>query len=273
MPTVTTQTLTSTDGTTIAYECVGEGRALILVDGAMGFRAFGGSPELARLLAPTCRVYCYDRRGRGESGDTLPYAVEREIEDIDALIETAGGTASLYGISSGGALALEAAAKLGERVERLALYEIPYDATEGGVARYHEYRAALARLLADGRRGDAVELFMRFVGAGDEGVAGMRSSPVWPTFESVAPTLAYDAAALGADRVVPRERAAAVTARTLVIDGGDSLAMMPFMRATAEELAAVIPRAERRTLEGQWHDVDQKVLAPVLAEFIAGARP
>ncbi len=192
----TSKTVSSADGTAIAYECVGNGPTLILVDGAFGFRKFSSSPELARLLTPTCRVYAYDRRRRGESGDTQPFSLDREIEDIDALISEAGGSASLYGISSGGALALEAAAKLGDRVEKLAVYEIPYDSTDAGIRAYHEYRTSLTQLLAEGRHGDAVELFMRFVGASDEGVQGMRQSPVWSTFESVAPTLPYDAAAL-----------------------------------------------------------------------------
>jgi pimeloyl-ACP methyl ester carboxylesterase len=265
----TSQTVSSADGTAIAFECVGDGPALILVDGAFGFRKFGSSPELAKLLAPTCRVYAYDRRGRGESGDTKTYSLDREIEDIDALITEAGGSVSLYGISSGGALALEAAAKLGDRVGKLAVYEIPYDSTDAGIEAYHAYRTSLAELIAEGRNGDAVERMMRFVGASDEGVQGMRQSPVWSTFEAVAPTLLYDAAALGDDRVVPVERAATVAAPTLVMDGGGSLETMPFMRVSAEQLAAVIPHVERRTLEGQRHDVDINVLAPVLAEFIA----
>lgn len=270
MAITTSTTVSSADGTAIAFECVGDGPALVLVDGAFGFRKFGSSRELAGLLAPTCRVYAYDRRGRGESGDTKPSSLDREIEDIEALIFDAGGSASLYGISSGGALALEAAAKLGDRVEKLAVYEIPYDSTAAGMDAYRAYRTSLAELIAGGRNGDAVELFMRFVGASDEGVQGMRQSPVWSTFEAVAPTLLYDAAALGDDRVVPVERAATVTARALVMDGGGSLETMPFMRASAEQLAAVVPHVERRTLEGQWHDVDSNVLAPVLAEFVAG---
>jgi pimeloyl-ACP methyl ester carboxylesterase len=268
----TPQTVHSADGTAIAYQCVGDGPALILVDGAFGFRKFSSSPELAKLLAPTCRVYAYDRRGRGQSGDTQPFSLDREIEDIDALIDEAGGSASLYGISSGGALVLEAAIKLGGRVEKMAVYEIPYDATDAGITAYHTYRTSLTRLLAEDRRGDAVELFMRFVGSSDEAVLGMRQAPVWSIFESVAPTLLYDAAALGDDRVVPAERAAKVAAPTLVMDGGDSLEKMPFMRASAEELAAVIPHAQRHTLEGQWHDVDINVLAPVLADFISAGR-
>ena len=261
--------VTSKDGTRIAYDVVGHGPAVILVDGALGFRAFGDLPQLAALLAPVCSAYCYDRRGRGESGDTLPYALEREIEDIEALIEAAGRRASLYGISSGGALALEAGASLGTRVKRLAVYEIPYDSTEQGMAAWHGYRDILAECLAAGRRGDAVVAFMRLVGAGSEGVERMRAAPVWPTFEAVAPTLAYDAAALGEDRTVPIERAALVTADTLIMDGALSQELMPFMRASAETLAAAIPHSRRLTLDGQQHDVDSKVLAPVLIPFFA----
>ena len=268
-PGATAQIVTSKDGTRIAYERHGDGPPLILVDGALGFRAFGGSRHLASLLAPSLTVLCYDRRGRGESGDRPPIALEREIEDIDALIDVAGGRASLYGISSGGALALEAASALGEKVDRLALYEIPYDGSAEGIERWHAYCSELDRLVDAGRSGDAVELFMRFVGAGDEGVAMMRSQPVWPMFESVGSSLPYDAAALGPDRVVPDARAATITASTLVMDGSASLAIMPFMRESAEALVRVIPHAEHRVIEGQGHDVAAEVIAPVLAEFFS----
>jgi pimeloyl-ACP methyl ester carboxylesterase len=261
--------VTSRDGTRIACERVGDGPAVILVDGAMGFRAFGGSPHLSRLLAPHATVVCFDRRGRGESGDAATYSVEREIEDIGALVEAAGGRASLFGISSGGALALEAAASLGGVVDRLAVYEIPYDSSDEGGRRWREYRATLSALLSAGRRGDAVELFMRLVGASDAGVEGMRAAPVWATFEAVAPTLAYDAAVLGTERTVPTDRAVAVTAETLVMDGGASVEHMPFMRATAVALAQAIPGARHRVVEGQQHDVDPEVLAPLLAEFFS----
>jgi pimeloyl-ACP methyl ester carboxylesterase len=184
----------SKDGTSIAYSTTGEGPALILIDGATGFRAFGVGTALAPLLAPHFTVYSYDRRGRGESGDTQPYAVAREIEDIEALIDAAGGEASLYGISSGGALALEATLALGGKVKKLAIYEVPYDSSENGMAAWRAYRTRLAEALAAGRRGDAVEIFLRFVGAPEEMVAGMRHTPVWATLEAVAPTLAYDAA-------------------------------------------------------------------------------
>ncbi len=266
-------TVTSADGTTIAYDVTGDGPAVILVDGALGFRAFGSAPALAALLACACRVYSYDRRGRGESGDgcASPEILDREVEDIDALIEVAGGVASLYGISSGGALVLEAATKLGGRVERIAVYEVPYDSTDAGVTMWRTYRSELAELLEKGDRGGAVERFMRLVGASDQGVESMRQSPWWPTFEAVAPTLAHDAAALGEDRIPPVDRFRAITVPTLVMDGSASLEHMPFMRASADALTECLPNARHEVLDGQAHDVDSRVLAPRLVEFFANA--
>jgi pimeloyl-ACP methyl ester carboxylesterase len=260
-------TVTSKDGTTIAYSAVGQGPAVILVDGATGFRWSPEPSELAKLLAPQFTVYSYDRRGRGESGDTQPFALEREIEDIEALIDAAGGVASLYGISSGGALALEATLGLPGKVTKLAIYEAPYDDSETGIQAWHAYRSQLAECLADGQRGEAAALFMRFVGAPEEMVAGARQSPMWQIMEAVAPTLAYDAAALGSDRRVPTARAAAVTVPTLIMDGGASYETLPFMRATAEALTQAIPTAQHKTLAGQSHNVDAKALAPALTVF------
>ena len=261
-------TVTSHDGTTIAFDCSGSGPAVILVDGALCSRSFGPMGPLAALLAPHFTVYAYDRRGRGDSGDsrdTAPFAVEREVEDIAALITEAGGSAYAYGISSGAALAFEAARRL-PTITKLALYEPPYSLDEDYIPRFKEYRTRLDELVAAGRRGDAVELFMRLVGAGDEGVAGVRQSPVWPVFEAVAPTLPYDAAALG-DSSVPTERAASITIPTLVMAGG---ATFPFIQQSAQALASALPHAQHRTLEGQTHDVAAEALAPVLVEFFNG---
>jgi pimeloyl-ACP methyl ester carboxylesterase len=198
-----------------------------------------------------------------------PSTLQREIEDIDALVAQAGGSAGLYGISSGGALALEAAIALGPRVTKLAVYEVPYDSSEAGIRAWREYRSRLAELAAAGDAAGAVELFMRFVGASDEGVEGMRRSPMWQRFESVGKTLPLDAEALG-DRRVPSERAATVTAETLVMDGAASLETMPFMRASAKALAAAIPGARHVVIERQAHDVDPAAIAPVLSAFFAG---
>lgn len=254
----------SKDGTKIVYDKVGQGPAVVLVEGATATRS--SFIELANLLASNFTVYYYDRRGRGDSSDTLPYSVEKEIEDIEALIGEAGGTAFVYGISSGGALALEAASKLGNKVKKLALYEVPYDESDAGQAKWKEYKTTLNESLKAGKNGDAVTAFMKLVDVPDEMLAGMKQSPYWPELEKVAPTLAYDAACLG-DRNIPAEKAKHVTAPTLVMDGGGSLQTYPNMRASAEKLANLIPNVEWQTLEGQTHNVDSKVLAPVLERF------
>lgn len=265
-------TVTSKDSTSIAYDRSGTGPAVILVDGALCFRAFGPMGALAELLAPHCTVFAYDRRGRGESGDTAPYAVEREVEDIEALINAAGGSAGVYGISSGAFLALEATHRLPAKITKLALYEPPCSLDADAVRRFTEYRTQLDALLAAGRRGDAVSLFMRLVGEGlatDENAmpedpgAQMRQSPVWPIFEAVAPTLAYDAAAMG-DSSVPAEQAAAVTQPMLALAGGASPA---WMQQAARAVADAAPHGRYGLLEGQTHEVAAEVLAPVLIEF------
>jgi pimeloyl-ACP methyl ester carboxylesterase len=261
----------SKDGTKIAFDRHGAGAPLILVDGAMGSRAMGFGSELATLLGKDFTVYVYDRRGRNESTDTQPYAVEREIEDIEALIHDAGGSAFVYGISSGAALALEAASRLGGKVRGLALYEAPYGSPAGGDGP-DDYEPKLNRLLSQGKRGDAVELFMTVVGVPPEMIAGMRQSPGWPGMEAIAPTLAYDARCMNGFKV-PVERAARVTAPTLVMSGGASF---DFMKPAALAIAGTIPNARYQELPGQRHDVDAKVIAPVLADFFceapAGAR-
>ncbi len=217
-------------------------------------------------MSPRFRVITYDRRGRGESGDTPPYELEREIEDLDALITTDGDSASFYGISSGACLALEAALKLERHVERLALYEPPYNGEASGQAEWRDYDRQLTALLAEGRNDEAVVLFMRFVGTPAEMIEGMRQSPLWPTLVAVAPTLAYDKAAMGPDRAVPTARAARLTIPTLVMNGSLTL---PFIQEAAAALAAALPQGRHLTLEGQSHDVSSDALAPILADFFA----
>ncbi|HEY0755889.1 MAG TPA: alpha/beta hydrolase [Ktedonobacteraceae bacterium] len=256
----------SADGTTIAYDQVGSGPALILVDGALGSRALEFLQPLSTELAPHFTVFSYDRRGRGDSTDTQPFAVEREIEDIEALIHAAGGEACVYGISSGAALALEATMKLGHMVKKLALYEAPYDSDDARRQAFRTYRKQLAEVLAEGRQGDALGLFMLFVGMPPEHLEGARNFPMWPTWEAVAHTLTYDAAAMGDDGSVPTERAARVTVPTLVMDGSASF---PFMNTTAVALAQALHNSEHRTLEGQTHEVEAAAIAPVLVEFFS----
>ncbi len=259
------QKVNSKDGTPIAFDRSGEGPAVILVGGAFQHRAIDPQmAQLASLLAPHFTVFHYDRRGRGDSGDTAPYAVEREIEDLDALIKEAGGSAFAFGMSSGGVLALEAVAR-GLAIPKLALYEPPFNLDDNARSAAENYTERLTALLAEGRRGDAAALAMTTWGAPADAVAGMRQTPIWSLFESVAPTLAYDNAVMG-DGSVPTKRMASVTVPTLVIDGGASPA---FMHNAAQASADALPNAKRRTLEGQTHDVAPEVLAPLLVEFFS----
>ncbi|WTA75914.1 alpha/beta hydrolase [Streptomyces sp. NBC_00838] len=254
----------SGDGTLIAYRRTsGDGPPVVMVGGA--FSTAEAEAPLAALLAPRFSVITYDRRGRGGSGDTAPYAVEREVEDIAALLDEAGGSASVYGVSSGAALALEAAAA-GLPITQLAVYEPPYDAvadvTDGAA-----YTARLDELLAQGRRDEAVELFLSAVGVQPDVVARMRRATMWRGMTALAHTLAYDNAVMGPGPV-PTERLARITARVMVVDGGAS---PPPMRVAARAVAAALPRGRHRTLTGQVHEVAPHVLAPVLAEYFAAA--
>lgn len=261
--------VTSRDGTPIGFDRYGEGPGVLLVGGAFQHRAIDpATARLAELLGERFTVLHYDRRGRGDSGDTRAYAVEREIEDLAALMEETGARASIFGMSSGAVLALRAAAAA-LPVHRLVLYEPPFQPDEGARAGTPVYRRNLEALLDEGRWGDAAALAMRNFGTPPEMVEAMRETPHWERFESVAPTLAYDAAVMG-DGSVPFELLASVDAPTLVIDGGDSPA---WMREATRLVAEGLPHGRRRTLEGQTHDVDPGVLAPVVIEFLDAASP
>ncbi len=256
----------SKDGTTIGYTRSGSGPALVLVDGALCNRAFGPSAKLASLLASHFTVYAYDRRGRGASGDTHPYAPAREVDDIAAVIDAAGGTASLLGLSSGAALALEAAAS-GLRVERVVAYEPPY-VDDGGQRGGAAHEARLRQLVDAGDRGGAVRYFMRdMVGAPLPIVVMMQLIPsVWPKLKAVAHTLPYDAAVMTQFRI-PRARFAAIRVPTLVMNGSKTDARL---RDAARAIAGVVPGAEYRELPKQTHNVQPSVLTPAVVEFLAG---
>jgi pimeloyl-ACP methyl ester carboxylesterase len=253
-------TLTSADGTVIAYERTGSGAPLILVDGAMCYRAAGPMRPLAQHLQGSFTVYTYDRRGRGDSLDTLPYATAREVEDLQALIAAAGGHAHVYAMSSGGALALATAAA-GPGVDRLALYEPPFTAEAGAGSRNKEYTDNLHALLEAGRAGDAVALFMAHVGMPEPAIAAIRAQPGWAMLEAIAPTLAYDDALLDGG-TVPRHLA--IESPTLVIGGGASPEVL---RQSAKAVADSFGTARYAEIAGQTHDVDPAALAPVLVEF------
>jgi len=258
--------VTSQDGTTIAYARTGSGPALIVVDGALCSRSFGPSATLSARLAPRFTVYTYDRRGRGQSGDSSPYSPAREVEDIAALIREAGGSASLLGLSSGGALALEAAAA-GLPVDKVMAYEPPYvDDTgqRGGAA----HAGQLARLLAGGNRAGAVKYFMRdMVGAPLAIVVMMRLMPwIWWKLQAVAHTLPYDTAVMTEFRI-PRARFGTIAAPVLVMNGSKT---DPRLKDAAHVIAAAIPGAQHQELPGQTHNVKVEVLAPAVEEFLTG---
>ena len=255
-------TVTSKDGTTIAFDRLGDGPPVILVCGGSVDRT--ADARIAEELASDFTVFNYDRRGRGDSGDTPPYAIEREVEDIDAVVQEAGGAANLWGSSSGAVLALIAASR-GLPITKLALWEPPFipetlpRPPDDQVAQYE-------RMVAEDRRGDAVEYFMtKIVHMPAEFVAHARTEPWWPAQEALAHTLAYDARIMG-DYTVPTELAGSVEVPTLVVAGG---ADFPWMRDTATTLADALPEGRTRFLDGQGHDVDPKVLVPVLKEFFA----
>ncbi|MFC9185690.1 alpha/beta fold hydrolase [Streptomyces cyaneofuscatus] len=251
----------SADSTPIAYRRQGEGPPLVLVGGALSTAATDA--PLAALLAPRFTVVTYDRRGRGASGSGAD-GVRREIEDLSAVVRAAGTGASVFGMSSGGALALEAAAA-GLPVGLLAVYEPPYTPGASGLRFKARCTDRLHGLLAAGDRAGAVELFLTATGVDAATVARMRRAPLWPGLEALAHTLAYDDALLG-DGAIPAERFTAVTARTLVVCGGFSSARA---RASTRTLAEALPRARHRTLTGQMREVAPQVLAPVLADFFA----
>jgi pimeloyl-ACP methyl ester carboxylesterase len=249
----------SKDGTPITFELIGEGPPLILVMGAFNDRTTGAA--LAAYLSTTFTVVSYDRRGRGKSGDTAPDAVEREIEDLEAVIRSAGGSAGVFGFSSGAALALEAGASCAA-IEQLALYELP-------PAQPPAHAAALAALIAEDRRGDAVEYFQaRVVGIPEHVVAELRHAPFRPALEAMAPTLVYDATIVSEGRLSP-DLLAKVRKPTLAIAGSAS---PPFMRQIAETIARALPSGKSVIIDGATHDLSPELLGPVLKEFFGSAR-
>jgi pimeloyl-ACP methyl ester carboxylesterase len=255
----------SRDGTRIVYDRLGGGPPVILVGGTLTSRAagVGNNAPLAARLADHFTVLNYDRRGRGESGGGPRPSLDREIEDLDALVAAAGGSAHLFGVSSGGALALEAAAA-GVGADKVAVYEVPYGIV-GDRARWRSYREELDRRLAEGRRGAALELFHRLTGFSEQDIAAARQSPMWTEAERLAHTLAQDAAVLG-DGELPAARLASIGRPVLVATGGGA----QIVEEAADAIAAGIPRAERVTLAGLAHAVDADALAPVLRRFFSG---
>jgi pimeloyl-ACP methyl ester carboxylesterase len=250
----------SKDETRIAYDKRGSGPLLILVLGALNKR--GSGRKLAQSLSDQFTVVSYDRRGRGGSGNTGPYSVEKEIDDLEALIDALGESAYLYGHSSGGVLALLAAQKLGVKVAGLAVYEIPYNRDPTALEASEEYRRSLKQLLAEDKRGEAVSLFVRSVGVTAKQIEAMQRLPLWKSLTAMAPTLEYDTVMI-MERY-PTIDARIIDARALVMFGAASPA---FMADTAQELSQAMPNATLRSLQRQTHDVQPDVLAPTLGAF------
>jgi len=260
-------TLTSADGTTIAYETLGSGPALIVVDGAMCYREFGPARDLAKALADRYTVHIYDRRGRGASGNTLPWNEDREIDDLAALLDAAGGQAYLLGTSSGAVLAADAANQL-DGFTKLALYEPPFIVDDTHAPRDATFTADTEALIARDDRSGALKKFMRSVGMPAVMVHVMSVTPMWKKLKAVAPTLPYDLHILGdTGRGLPLDagRWAGVTVPAIVMDGGKS---PQYMRNAAKALSAALPKAQYRTLPGQTHLVKAAVLAPAVKEFL-----
>jgi pimeloyl-ACP methyl ester carboxylesterase len=262
------QVVTSKDGSRIAYDRSGSGPPVILVGGALGYRKFKKMEELAKLLARSCTVINYDRRGRGDSTEVKPFALEREIEDLETLIDAEGGSASLWGWSSGGALALRAAGA-GIGVERVSVYEVPFVVTPGSDRPTPDYGERLEELVAAGDRSGAVKHFMRnAIGIPAPFVALMPLAPMWKGLKATAHTLPYDWAALGKHTMygapLDAEEWASVTMPTLVVYGAKSPALL---QQGSRALAEVLPNAELRELEDVSHNIKMKVLAPVLTDF------
>lgn len=253
----------SKDGTQIAYEVTGNGSPLILVDGALCSRDFGPMPKLAPILAEHFTVYSYDRRGRNQSGDTKPYTVEREIEDIDALIKEAGGSAYVYGVSSGAALSIAAAAQ-GLNIQKLALYEPPFRVDDEGHKAPPDSLQQLQKMIAENRRGDAVKFFMKdMVGVPGFAVFMMTLFPIWKKLKAVAHTLPYDVTVVG-DFGLPEEKAKSIKISTLIAGGDKSQVML---QHSVKKLSEVMPNNRLEILHGQTHNVSEKAIAPVLIDF------
>jgi pimeloyl-ACP methyl ester carboxylesterase len=261
-------TVTSKDGTRIGFDKTGSGPAMIIVNGAMQFRAFDPfMANFARIMSEHFTVYNYDRRGRGESGDTQPYAKEREIEDLQAMIGDAGGKAMVLGFSSGCAVALDTAA-VTPGITKICLYEPPFIVDDSRPPLPADYVTHLNVLVAAGKREEAVKYFLNVaVGIPEEYLAGAAQDPGWDTMLQIAHTIAYDGSFvinLMQGKPMPTDRWTNVTVPTLVIEGSESVT---FFHTGADALAAVMKNGSRATLPGQSHEVAAEVLAPVVTKF------
>ncbi len=256
------KTINSKDGTPIAFDIMGNGESLILVDGALCGRTFGPMPGLAALLSKDFKVITYDRRGRGDSGDSGNYSAEREIEDIEALIHAAGENVNLFGISSGAGLAVLAASR-GLKIKKLAIYEPPYIAGKDKDDHLN-HEANLKKILETGKRGAAVRYFLSdMVKVPSFFVIMTQLMPVWKKLKALAHTLPYDAAVMG-DFTIPEKIMTGISLPVLIMGGGKSDARL---QNIVTEVAGIFPNGKLNILEGQTHNVKAEVIAPFLVNF------
>ncbi len=256
-------TVISKDGTSIAYEKIGSGEPLILIDGALCYRSFGPMPKFGPMLSKHFTVFMYDRRGRGDSGDSSNYSPDREVEDIEALINEAGRSVFLLGLSSGAALAIRAAEKK-LNIKKIALYEPPYVWNNNSGKPAVDHEAELKKILATGNSSKAVKYFMvTMVGAPAIAAFIMQLMPMWKKLKGVAHTLPYDSAIMG-NWSVPEERVSSIAIPALVSGGGKSPANL---QDPVKLIAKLLPNGTLKILEGQTHNVKAEVLIPEVLDF------
>jgi pimeloyl-ACP methyl ester carboxylesterase len=257
------KTVTSKDGTKIAYDTYGSGPALIYITGASCFRNFMPVSGDAKAFSKAFTVYNYDRRGRGDSGNTLPYSIDREVEDIEAMVEAAGGTAFLYGHSSGAVLALESALKLGDKIRKVVIYDASYVHDETEKKEYRQLSEVVEALLKSGKNAKAMKVFLQGIGMPKPFVALLPLFPGWSTMKALAPTLMYDIALTA--NLPSLKRLASIETPTQVIVGEKS---PEGLHDVASQIADAIPHATLVRMKGQDHMVSSKVLMPHLSRFL-----
>ena len=259
----------SKDGTSIAYTRTGKGPAVVFVDGATNYMDFGWSGPLASLLKMKFTVFTYDRRGRGASSDIQPYAIEREIEDIDALIKEAGGSVYIYGKSSGAILSLDAAADL-KGIKKLALYEPPFIVDDSRPPLPDNFIQRLNGLLASEQKDEAVELFLKLMGTPEISIGKIRLTPAWSKLKAIAHTIPYDMIIVKdyeKGKPLSNKLWSEVKIPIIVISGEKSPV---WMQNSRHALLDIFPEARNQTLKEQTHDVNPEILAPVIIKFFEG---
>jgi len=256
------ETVSSADGSAIAYVCSGRGSSLVLVGGAFSDRTSG--EDLAQALAGDFTVFRYDRRGRGDSDNNDVYSTLQEAEDLAAIADEAGGEPFVFGQSSGGALALEAAAA-GLGMRGLVVHEPPYIR---GPATSSQTADRFAQQAAGGKQAEVTEEFLRNTGTSDEELKRIKDSPVWPRLTLLAPTLPNDIRLLN-EGVVPAERLGRIDTPVLATSGSLSDGWAP---AAARAVASAVADGEFRVIDGVGHSVPAEIMAGVLRDFFIAQR-